>query len=174
MGKVRKIISIADNITEWSGKISGWLILILTLLVVYEVVTRKLMAMPPRWSFDVNLQLYGAYFMLILAYGFLHNAHVSVDFLYGRASPRTKAILDIIGYIIFFYPFWGIITWKGVIFAAQSWTMGEYSYTGAGLVLYYVKTAIPVSSMLLLIAGTSFFIQRIITLIKGKDYQYES
>ncbi|MBN1226651.1 MAG: TRAP transporter small permease subunit [Deltaproteobacteria bacterium] len=168
MEKLRKLINILDKIIEWSGKICGWLILILTLFVVYEVITRRLMDMPPRWSFDVTLQLYGGYFMLILAYGLLHNAHVNVDFLYARASARTKAILDIIGYLIFFYPFCLIVTWKGGIFAAQSWAVKEYSYIGAGLVLYYVKTTIPITGLLLLIAGTSIFIQRIMVLIKGE------
>jgi TRAP-type mannitol/chloroaromatic compound transport system permease small subunit len=166
MEKLKRIANILDRITEWSGKISGWFIVILTLFVVYEVVTRRLMDMPPRWSYDVNLQIYGAYFMLIFAYALLHNAHVNVDFLYERMSPKGKAAMDMIGYIVFFFPFWTIIAWKGTLFAIESWTVKEYSYIGSGLVLYYVKTVIPIAAVLMLITGISLFIQKIITFFK--------
>ena len=60
----------------WIGKAFGWLILVLTLGVSYEVFVRYVLAAPTGWSFDVSYMMYGALFMMCGAYTLSVDGHV--------------------------------------------------------------------------------------------------
>ena len=68
---VEKFLSLIDGISEWTGRIFGWTILALTLLVVLEVVLRKFLNRPTVWNFEVTKQLYSFHFMIAAGYIYL-------------------------------------------------------------------------------------------------------
>ncbi|MBA7641687.1 hypothetical protein ES703_49372 [subsurface metagenome] len=167
MNTAKLLVSKLDSISEWTGKVFSWVIVPLTLLVVFEVITRRGLHAPTIWSFEVIKQLYGLHFMIVAAYGLLYKAHVSVDFLYMRWAPKTQAIVDMVCYAIFFFAFVGIVLWKGIIFAQASWTFRETSFTIFHPPLYPIKTVVAVAAALLIIQGLSDFIKRLIFVTKG-------
>jgi TRAP-type mannitol/chloroaromatic compound transport system permease small subunit len=158
---MNKILTIIDAINEWLGRVFSWIVLLLTALIVYEVILRRFMNSPTVWNFEVIVQLYGFYFMILAGYGLLHNSHVAIDILYQRFSPRTQAVLDLISYTIFFFPFCGILLWQGTIFAQTSWAMLEKSRSVFAAPLYPIKTVIPVTALLLILQGLSIYIKRL-------------
>jgi len=164
MGKILRII---DTINEWIGRIFCWIALLMTVLIVYEVILRRFLNSPTIWNFEVLIQLYGFYFMILASYGLLHNSHVAIDFLYQRFSQRTQAILDIISYTIFFFPFCGILLWKGIVFAHTSWSMLEKSRSVLAAPLYPIKTVVPMTAFLLILQGLSIYIKRIKLVFRG-------
>lgn len=165
MGSVLKII---DAINEWIGKISSFLMAVMTLIVVYEVIMRYVFNAPTIWSFETTIMLYGSYFMLTAGYTLLNNAHVSVDFFYETRTKRGKAILDLISYFVFFFPFIFVILWEGAKYAAESWAIWEHSWSVFGPPLYPYKTVIPVTAFLLLIQGIAIFIRNL-NIVFGKE-----
>lgn len=167
--KLKKLLFFIDTINELIGKIFLWILPIVTSLVVLEVFMRKVLNEPTIWSFEVTLNLYGFYFMILAGYGLLHKSHVSVDLLYSFLSDRKKAILDTIGYIIFFFPFVIIIFYEGFKFAAASWTIRECSWTTFSCPLYPLKTVIPLMAALLLMQGIANFFRTIYKAIWDKD-----
>lgn len=154
-------------INEWVGRVLCFLVVFITLLVVFEVVMRRVFGAPTIWTFETTKQLYAAHFMLLTPFALLHNSHVSVTIFYQQLSARKKAFLDILGYLIFFFPFCTIILWQGYYFAEKSWAMRETSWSVFSAPLYYVKTVIPVTAALLILQGISIFIRRIIVFTKG-------
>ncbi|MBW2208465.1 MAG: TRAP transporter small permease subunit [Deltaproteobacteria bacterium] len=76
-----------DNVSEWSGRISMWLIIPLTIVVVYEVFTTKVFNAPHIWAPEITAYIYGPYFMLVAAYTLLYKAHVRIDIIYQKFSP---------------------------------------------------------------------------------------
>ena len=158
-----------DGISEWSGRIFVWLIIPLTLVVVYEVFSRRILDAPHVWSTEVTNYIYGPHFMLVAAYTLLHKAHVSIDLIYNRFSPRTRGVLDIITYLIFFFPFCGIVLYQGIIYAGTSWSIGETSESAALRVVPLIKTVIPVTFALLLNQGLANFIRSIMLVARGKE-----
>ena len=56
-------IRFADSLSAWFGKTFGWLILLMTLGVSYEVVVRR-MGFPTPWALDVSFIMYGTIFMM--------------------------------------------------------------------------------------------------------------
>jgi TRAP-type mannitol/chloroaromatic compound transport system permease small subunit len=107
--------------------------------------------------------------MLLAAYTLLYKGHVRIDVIYNRFSPRARGILDIITYMVFFFPFCIIVLYQGVIFAHTSWSIGETSESAALTIVPLVKTVLPVSIGLLLIQGVATYIRAIMQVIKGEE-----
>ena len=167
--QLKTILKGFDAVSEWSGRIFVWLIIPLTVVVVYEVISRRVFNAPHIWATEVTNYLYGPHFMLVAAYTLLYKSHVSIDIIYGRYSPRTRGILDIITYLVFFFPFCIIVFYQGIIFAQTSWAIGETSESAALRVVPLIKTVIPATFGLLLIQGLANFIRSIMLVTRGKE-----
>jgi len=161
-----EIIKKIDLINEWIGKVFSWCIILVTLLAVQEIIQRRIFNSPTEWGFEVTTQIFGLYFMIIAGYGLLHDSHVSIDVFTHYLSAKTKAILDLISYAIFFFPFTLVCVWQGYFFAAKSWSIKESSMTVFGPVLYPIKTVIIVTFILLVLQGISQVAKKI-AFIKG-------
>jgi TRAP-type mannitol/chloroaromatic compound transport system permease small subunit len=61
-----------DAISDRIGRIFSYLVLPLTILIVFEVVTRRVFDAPTIWTFELSNFLYGSHFMLVAAYGLLY------------------------------------------------------------------------------------------------------
>ena len=163
-----KVRQTADSLNDWIGRIIAWLIVPLVLLTVMEVIMRREFGAPTIWSFEVLKQIYAVHFMLVAAYGLLHGAHVSVDVFTQILSLKKQAVLQLISYLIFYFPFCIVCVWQGYIFAATSWKMKEHTWSVFAPAIYPVKTVIVVTFALLLIQGVSQVI-KMIFIIKGWD-----
>jgi len=167
--QIKTLLKFLDGFSEWSGRIFVWLVIPLAILVVFEVISRRFFGAPHIWSTEVIDFIYGPHFMLAAAYTLLYKAHVRIDVIYEKFSPRTRGILDIITYMVFFFPFCIIVLYQGVIFASTSWAIGETSDSAALRIVPLVKTVIPVSIGLLLIQGIATYIRAIVQTIRGEE-----
>jgi TRAP-type mannitol/chloroaromatic compound transport system permease small subunit len=158
-----------DTISEWSGRIFMWLIIPLTIVVVFEVISRRFLDAAHIWAPEVTNYLYGPHFMLVAAYTLLYKGHVSIDIIYQKFSPRVRGILDIITYSCLFFPFCYIMLQEGIVFAKTSWDIAETSGSAALPVVPEIKTVIPVTFALLLLQGLATYIRAIIQTVKGKE-----
>jgi TRAP-type mannitol/chloroaromatic compound transport system permease small subunit len=158
-----------DNVSEWSGRIFVWLVVPLTGVVVFEVISRRVFGAPHIWTTEVTNYLYGPHFMLVAAYTLLYRGHVSIDIIYQRFSPRTRGILDCFTHLVFFFPFLLILLIQGILYAYTSWSIHETSESAALTILPLVKTVIPVTALLLLIQGLAHFIRSIMQAIRGAE-----
>lgn len=169
---MRGFIRFLDGISEWVAKVAMWALCVVTAIVVYEVVTRRVFHQPHVWTYEIISIFYAAHFMLLAPYALLKKAHVSIDILYQNLSPKTQAILDVISYIIFFFPFLIVLLNVGWSLAAASWATGETTLTARlPVIMPLLKTVTPVTALLLLIQGFSIFYRRIYFLAKGKEFE---
>jgi TRAP-type mannitol/chloroaromatic compound transport system permease small subunit len=164
----KKLSIFCDTVNEWTGRIFGWVIVPLVLLTVMEVILRRFLGSPTIWSFEVLKQLYGLHFMIVAGFGLLYGSHVSVDVFTMILSKKKKAILNLISYVVFFFPFCIVCIWQGYFFAARSWAMKETTWSVFAPPVYPIKTIIVISFILLLLQGISEFIKSIYT-IKGVE-----
>jgi len=167
--KVNTLLRGLDRISEWSGRIFVWLVIPLTVIVVFEVISRRFFQSPHIWATEVIDYIYGPHFMLVAAYTLLYKGHVAIDIIYQRFSPRTRGILDFITYSVFFFPFAFIVVYQGAIYAYTSWSIGETSESAALRILPLIKTMIPVSFVLLLLQGLATYIRAILQAVKGEE-----
>ena len=46
---MKKILSVIDAISIWSGKVAGWLVLLVIGFIIYEILMRYVFHLPTLW-----------------------------------------------------------------------------------------------------------------------------
>ena len=165
---MQRVLLWIDRLNAYIGQAFGWSILALTLVICYEVFARYLFGAPTTWAFDTSYMLYGALFMMAGAYTLSRNAHVRGDFLYRTWSPRRQAWMDLVLYLLFFFPGILALVIAGTIEADKSWLMDERTNSPATAPLYPFKTLIPIVGVLMLLQGLVELVRCIICVRTGK------
>ncbi len=165
---MQKLLLLVDRFSTFVGHAFSWLIIALTLVITWEVVSRYAFDAPHAWAFDVMAMLYGTLFMMAGAYTLSVNGHVRGDVLYGFFTPRVQASLDLTLYIVFFIPGVVALVWAGYYYAADSWRINEHSnVTADGPPVYPFKTIIPLAGSILLAQGIVEIIRCVICIRLG-------
>ena len=163
-------MKLIDQINKWAGKAVSWLVPILILELVYDTVARYVFNAPTAWSYDISYMLYGAIFMLGAAYTLQIDEHVRIETFYGKMSPKSKALIDAICYVLLFFPVMAVIFYFGGVFALKSWKImeagGDSMWQPA---IYPFKTVLPVAAFLLILQGIAEFIRCVALLVSGND-----
>lgn len=143
-----------DLFTERLGRIAAWSSVLMVLVTCYIVVTRYVFNIGSIAVQESVLYLNALLFMLCAGFTLKHNGHVRVDVLYGKASGRRKAIVDLIGSVLLLLPvciFIFIISWPYVLTA---WSIKEQSGDPGGLtIVYLLKTMILLLAAVLILQG---------------------
>jgi TRAP-type mannitol/chloroaromatic compound transport system permease small subunit len=158
-----------DTLSAWVGKSFAWLILVLTFGICYEVFMRYVLSAPTTWAFDFSYITYGALFLMAGAYTLSRNAHVRGDVIYRLWPPRTQASIDLVLYIIFFFP--AVLAWiySGLLFAQMSVRFLEVSiFSPAGVPVFPLKALIPLTGVFLFIQGVAEVIRCILCIKRGR------
>jgi len=148
-----------DTITDWSGKIVSVFYLPLVAVMVYETGSRYIFNAPTVWVHPISILTCAGIGILGGIYCFRHGAHVKMDLFYSRLPPRGRAAIDIIT-SFFFFLFIIVLLWKGWEFALDSISKDEW-LTGFPwrVIVYPVKTLIPVTGCIVMLQGLTKFIR---------------
>lgn len=151
---MQSILNFIDSLSKWAGKAFAWCIVILTFSTCYEVFVRYVLNAPTVWAFDMSVQMYGALFLMAGAYALSQNAHVRGDVVYRLMPVKVQAGVDLTLYILFLAPGALAMLVYGYTFAADSWFYKEVSWSSpARIQIYFFKTLIPISGLLILLQG---------------------
>lgn len=161
-----------DRTSEWFGKAFAWCILVMTFGIAYEIFVRKVFNAPTPWAFDLSYIMYGALFMMAGAYTLSRNAHVRGDVFYRLLAPRRQAVIELVLYVVLFFPGVMALVYVGFSYAGQSWSynngLGEVSINSpAGVPIAQFKTLLPVAGALLLLQGVAEVLRCVICLRDG-------
>ncbi len=149
-----------DHLTERIGKASLWLVLIAVLISAGNAVVRKTFNVSSNAFLEVQWYLFSAVFLLSAGYVFLKNAHVRIDFLANRFSPRTRNWIDIAGILLFLIPLClALIDMAWPLFV-NAWKSGEMSQNAGGLIRWPAYLLVPAGFALLLLQAFSELVKR--------------
>tara|TARA_R110002049_G_scaffold4763_2_gene33764 strand:+ start:530 stop:1108 length:579 start_codon:yes stop_codon:yes gene_type:complete len=163
-----RIVEFADKLSAWFGKTFAWLILMMTFGVSYEVVVRYIFNAPTPWSLDVSFIMYGALFMVGGAYTLSCGGHVRGDFLYRLWQPKTQAKVDLVLYLIFFFPGVTALVLSGWKYSSRSWGYTEVSVNSpAGIPIFQFKSILVLAGVLLFIQGIAQICRCILCMREG-------
>lgn len=166
---MQKLLLAVDRLSTAVGKAFAWLIVALTVLITWEVLSRKLLSSSHPWTFDAQIMMYGVLFMMAGAYTLAKNGHVRGDVLYGFFPPRLQAAIDLVLYVFFFLPGAAAMVYAGYIYAAESWAIREHStITVDGPPLYPFKAFIPIAGALILLQGVVEIVRCVVCLRRGQ------
>lgn len=155
------------QLSRWIDRINGWigygvtlLVPLMLLLGVWNVVGRYVGRLVGQ-NLSSNALIEGQWyvfslvFLLGAAYTLRQNGHVRVDVLYSNWSPRRKALVNLLGSLIFLIPFCLMVILASWDTIAASWARGEISPDPGGLPRYPIKSMIVVCCTLVLFQGVS-------------------
>lgn len=167
-------IRFADRLSAWFGKTFGWLIMLMTFGVSYEVLVRYVFNAPTPWSLDVSFIMYGTLFMMGGAYTLSRGGHVRGDFIYRMWPARWQAAVDLVLYIFFFFPGILALVLSGWKYSSRSWGYAEVSVSSpAGIPIFQFKSVMVVAGILLVIQGIAEVMRCIMCLREGYWRQAE-
>lgn len=167
----QKAISVLDGISIVSGKAVSWLLIPMTISLVYEVIMRYFFHSPTIWSMDVAVILYGINFMVGSAYCLQSGGHIRTDFFYTNWSIRKKALVDIIMYLIVFFPIHFVFLDIGWAYFWKAFSINETMVSSPWMPLTWpLKIAIPLCIVLSILQGISEVIKNICRYKTGVDF----
>lgn len=134
------------------GRYTSFLLFFLLAILLYGVFMRYILGAPSVWVSELSGMLYACYFLVGGSYAILHREHVNVDIFRSRLSERSRAILDLFTWLLF-YAMMGVIFWLGIRYAYNSVIRLERSSTVWGAYIWPIKVMLPVSALLMLLAG---------------------
>ena len=94
-----------DRINLVGGTIAAWLIAPLIGAMCFEVVARYVFNAPTIWAYELAYLLTGSGWLLGMAYTLSRSGHIRIDVLYLNMPVRTRAFVDLAGYLLLLLPF---------------------------------------------------------------------
>jgi TRAP-type mannitol/chloroaromatic compound transport system permease small subunit len=145
-----------DALNEALGRAVAWLVLIMALVQFATVLTRYVYGVGSIWLQESVIYLHATLFLLAMGYALRHDAHVRVDVWYRGASARAKAIVDLVGAVVFLLPFTALVFTEALPYVMRSWRILEGSReTGGIAAVYLLKSLILVFAVTLGLQGVS-------------------
>jgi TRAP-type mannitol/chloroaromatic compound transport system permease small subunit len=158
-----------DQLSKTVGHAFAWCIIILTLGTTYEVFVRYALNNPTSWAFDFSYIMYGALFFMAGAYALSRNGHVRGDFIYRMWRPRVQATVELILYILFFFPGVLALVYAGWLYGYDAFKIREVSVNSpVGIPVWQLKILIPFGGGLLALQGVAETLRCILCLRDGR------
>jgi TRAP-type mannitol/chloroaromatic compound transport system permease small subunit len=158
-----------DRATAAIGRAAAWCCLYLVLAEFAVVVMRYLLGIGSIRLQESVLYAHAALFMLAAAWTLRIDGHVRVDVFYAQAAPRTRALVDLFGTVVFLFPFVIAVGLLSVAYVARSWAILEGSRDTSGLpFVYLLKTLIPLFAVLLGLQGIAQAIRAALVLAEPR------
>jgi len=159
-----------DRISNVSGKLTAWLSLVMVVLTSVIVILRYVFDAGFIWMQESVIWMHAAVFMVGAAYTLLHEEHVRVDIFYRKMSDRNRAVVDLLGVVIFLLPLCGFLALMAYDFAAVSWSINESSREPGGLpypMIPLLKSLVIVMPVTVALQGVSMMLRALAT-IRGR------
>ena len=151
---VSRFIYAVDLLSRTVGHAFAWCLVVLTLGTSYEVFVRYVLNAPTSWAFDFSYLMYGAMFYMAGAYTLSRGGHVRADMFYRLWRPRTQAAVELVLYILFFFPGVLALVIAGWHYGYDSMRIFESSVNSpAGVPIWPLKMLIPFGAALLALQG---------------------
>ena len=162
---LRLLVKFINSLSDWSGKIVSFLILISIFVIIWNVTARYGFKSYSAWSQQMTVAKVSlAYVAIGAAYTLRTRSHINVDLLYSRFSPRVRGIIDVITSTLFFLYCSGLM-WKAIE-ATLKMRVSIRSF----LPPYWPPSLLVIIGVsLLLLQGLAKFIRDLATAIKGES-----
>ncbi|NBB73693.1 MAG: TRAP transporter small permease subunit [Bacteroidetes bacterium] len=158
-----------DRFAERTGRFVYWLTLAMVLIGSYNAIARYTeqytgLNLSSNMWLELQWYLFSLVFLLGAAYGLKHDVHVRVDVVYESLSRRGRAWINLLGTLLFLFPFSLVMLVMSWPMVRNSWAVWEQSPDPGGLPRYPIKTIIPIAFLLLIVQGVAFTIRQVAVL----------
>jgi TRAP-type mannitol/chloroaromatic compound transport system permease small subunit len=150
---------------------SGWLFVVCTVVILFDVLTRKFGFQLPGFGStrlqELEWHLHTALFSFWLGTAYLKNAHVRIDIAVAGAAPRRLAWIELCGVLAFAVPYCLIAIYFSYDFFHTAWEFNEYSDSATGLPWRWIPKGIISIGLILLLAAVIAVALRLVVYLWG-------
>ncbi|HKJ05376.1 MAG TPA: TRAP transporter small permease subunit [Geopsychrobacteraceae bacterium] len=151
-----------DRFSDLMGWIAGLLNLVMLVNVFYDSIMRYFFNTGSIAMQEMEWHLFSIVFLFGMAFTLKSDAHVRVDILYDKFTPRWKAIVNIGGTLLFLIPLSVLIVEGSYWYVHEAYLSGEMSGDPGGLGMrWLIKSTIPASFVFLVISSFGFILHNI-------------
>ena len=161
---------------------AAWLNFVLIFLILTTVILRYgfhrnglLLNWPLVPMEELQWHLYSVPFMFGLAYAITNDSHIRIDIVRIRISKQSQYIFEIFGILFLLLPFVIILFYFGIDYTTYAFINKETSQSTMGLPYrWIVKSVIPISMLLIIIASLARLMQEVALLrhlIKNNNHK---
>lgn len=163
---IKRIEEALSSLTERTGKALSWLVYAMMIMTCLTVLLRYGFDYSPIALQESITYLHATVFMLGTAFTLKHGGHVRVDIFYRGFSTKHKALVDLVGTLLFLIPlcvFILLISWG---YVSNSWAITERSVEASGIpAVFLLKSLIPLMAVLLLLQAVAEAIKNGLVLV---------
>jgi len=169
-GTLVSIIRLIDSVNIAVGRSVMWLAVLLALVQFAVVIMRYVFSIGFIPMQELIWYMSSVLFMLGSGFALLMDGHVRVDVLYREAPLRKKAMVDLIGCIVFLLPLCIATFILATPYVINSWRVFEGSTEASGIRgIFLLKTVILVWAALLGLQGVALMLRAIVYLRGGSE-----
>jgi len=166
---IPKIDYFSDKISKFFMVISVISLIVLSLLVSYDVITRKLFSGGSIALQELEWHLYDIVFLFGIAYTLSKDKHVRVDIFYDKFPFKVKKTINLLSLILFVIPLATLIMFEAIPFVQMSLSQNEGSGDPGGLPYrWIIKSAIFWAFLAVFVQASGEIRKNFYMLLKGK------
>jgi len=152
---IRLYVRAVDRFNRAVGRFAMWLIFLMMAILLYSSYT-KFTSGSPIWVVEMAQFTLAAYYLLGAGYSMQLDAHVRMDLLYNRWSPRRRALADSI--TIFFLIFYLVMLLLGGISSTEyAIDYSQKNYSSWPPVLWPIKVIMTFGVLMMLLQAVATF-----------------
>lgn len=150
-----------DRLSAAVGRAAAWLILASILVSAANATSRKLFDLASNSWLELQWYLFGAAFLLAVAYTLQRGEHVRIDIVSAALPERARNWIDLAGHVFMLLPFTALMIFETTPFVLESFRLQETSSSYGGLIVWPAKVLILASFLLLFVQGLSEIVKRV-------------
>lgn len=185
MPAILRFSEMLRRLVDRVGRFGSWFAMPMILITAFDLFIRKTGVLQ-IWLVENVSEYFGStllqelewhahtvLFSLVLGFGYVRNTHVRVDLIRERLDFRKKAWIELIGLTIFLIPFGSVIVYFAVVYAYDSWVIGEISPSLVGMHhRWVIKSILAIGLIVAVIAGIAVWLQVAVALFGPSHWRY--
>jgi TRAP-type mannitol/chloroaromatic compound transport system permease small subunit len=166
---IKAYVRWVDTVNRVLGNLVMYLALVMMGVLLFSSITRYVFNVPFVWIIEMAQFLMAAYYILGGGYSMQLDAHVRMDVLYERWTPKTRAFMDSI--TAFFLVFYLIFMVRGGISSsAYSLKYSQTNYSAWAPPMAPIKIIMTVGIALMLLQAIAIFF-RDLAKVTGREIE---
>ncbi|MGE0007406.1 MAG: TRAP transporter small permease subunit [Parvibaculaceae bacterium] len=155
-GIIQAYVHYVDRINYAVGRFAMYLFFVLAAILLFATASRLVTGIPINWALEMSQFVLSAYYLLGGAYSMQMDSHVRMDLLYGRLSPKKRAVTDALT-ILFVIFYLAVLFAGGVSATNYAIVYKQQNYSSWAPLLWPVKVVMTVGILLMLLQTIAAF-----------------
>ncbi|MFN2355124.1 MAG: TRAP transporter small permease subunit [Desulfopila sp.] len=162
---IKTYVRYVEALNRMLGKFAMYLVFAMMGILLFSTVSRTIFNVPHIWAIEMAQFTMAAYYLLGGGFSMMLGAHVRMDVLYGKWSPKKRAITDAI--TIFCMIFYLVVLLIGGLSSTiYSLEYGQRNYSSWGPLVAPIKIIMVIGIFMMLLQAIATFF-RDLAKVKG-------